>query len=263
MAIVVEDGSTEFTPYSETKSVRLCSVHLHLAETVSDKALPSPYRTNLCREQLGTVPRASRHLTLESSNFTSAFIVYQPRVLGSPESTLLESPGSGRPRESPTSKPFQNHCSVQIRSYNYFVHFGFQKVSESRGAVIPGFDPKKDDNEHYCYPHVKLGKVKLDKPKLEGSGSDTEEFKMLPRHARIQRMAYNSKFEVGVQAHAPKEVRSDKFKTGNEELLDREILKEDDREIVIERMPAMVKTNRRREKDTKDCEPSHEDCFPH
>ncbi|RDY08161.1 DNA-directed RNA polymerases IV and V subunit 2, partial [Mucuna pruriens] len=105
--------------------------------------------------------------------------------------------------------------------------------------------PKKDDNKHYRHARVKLSKVKLDEPKFRGSGSNAEEFKMLPRHTRIQRMAYNSKTEVGIEARDPKKVRSDKFKIGKEKLLDREILKEDDREIIIKRMLAMVKTGRR------------------
>ncbi|RDX61367.1 pol, partial [Mucuna pruriens] len=55
MTIVVEDGVTESKPYSEAELVRLCSVRLHLAKTVSDKTLPSPYRTSLCRERVGTL----------------------------------------------------------------------------------------------------------------------------------------------------------------------------------------------------------------
>ncbi|RDY03770.1 hypothetical protein CR513_12612, partial [Mucuna pruriens] len=46
-------------------SVRLCSVRLHLAKTVSDKALSSPYRTSLYQEQLGTKPRFSHKVTIE------------------------------------------------------------------------------------------------------------------------------------------------------------------------------------------------------
>ncbi|RDX80345.1 DNA-directed RNA polymerases IV and V subunit 2, partial [Mucuna pruriens] len=98
-------------------------------------------------------------------------------------------------------------------------------MTKSLGVVTLDFALyEKDDNEHYRYAHVKLSK----------------------------RVAYNSKTEVGVQAHAPKEVRSDKFKTGKEDLLDREFLKEDDREIIIKRMPAMVKNGRCRVKDARD-----------
>ncbi|RDX74600.1 hypothetical protein CR513_45637, partial [Mucuna pruriens] len=72
MVIVVEDGVTKSRPCSETESIRLCSVRLHLVETVSDKAcrvhiepvsaeivsdkaLPSPYQTSLYRERVGTL----------------------------------------------------------------------------------------------------------------------------------------------------------------------------------------------------------------
>lgn len=43
--------------------------------------------------------------------------------------------------------------------------------------------------------------------------------------------------------YVPKKVRSDKFKTGKEEFLDREIMKEDEREIIIGRLPVMVKSD--------------------
>ncbi|RDY03256.1 DNA-directed RNA polymerases IV and V subunit 2, partial [Mucuna pruriens] len=74
---------------------------------------------------------------------------------------------------------------------------------------------------------------------------------MPPRHTRTQKMAGNSKTEVGIQVHALKKVRRDKFKTGKEELLCRKILKEDDREITIERMPVTVKIDQCRMKNTR------------
>ncbi|RDX72968.1 hypothetical protein CR513_47478, partial [Mucuna pruriens] len=78
------------------------------------------------------------------------------------------------------------------------------------------FQPsKKGDNEHYHYARVKLDE-------------------MLPSHTRTWKIASNSKTKVGMQAHASK-------KTEKEEFLDREILKEDDKEIIIRRMPVMVK----------------------
>ncbi|RDX94459.1 hypothetical protein CR513_23155, partial [Mucuna pruriens] len=61
MAIVVEDGSIEFTPcVSEIELVRLCSVRLHLAKTVSDKAQSSISNLSL--------PRATRHLAESKSS---------------------------------------------------------------------------------------------------------------------------------------------------------------------------------------------------
>ena len=38
-------------------------------------------------------------------------------------------------------------------------------------------------------------------------------------------------------------VRSDKFKTGKEQYLDRDIVKEDTREIIVGRLPIMVKSD--------------------
>ncbi|KAL3023286.1 hypothetical protein AAZX31_04G059400 [Glycine max] len=138
--------------------------------------------------------------------------------------------------------------SHQINSFNHFVAIGLQNTFDSFGdlVVTPGFDPsKKGENEHFRYASVKFGKVKLDKPMFWGGEGNAQEFKMLPRHARIQRMTYASKvkIQVKVQVYVPKKVRSDKFKTGKEEFLDREIMKEDEREIIIGRLPVMVKSD--------------------
>ncbi|XP_027355281.1 DNA-directed RNA polymerases IV and V subunit 2 [Abrus precatorius] len=158
--------------------------------------------------------------------------------------------------------------SHQINSYNYFISTGLQSSFDSFGDLIvtPGFDPsKKGDNEHYRYASVKFGKVTLDKPKFWGGEGNAQEFKMLPRHARLQRMTYSSKMKINVQVqvYVPKKVRSDKFKTGKEEYLDREVLKEDNREIIIGRLPVMVKSDlcwmKGAEKD--DCEFDHGGYF--
>ncbi|RDX72987.1 hypothetical protein CR513_47460, partial [Mucuna pruriens] len=55
MAIVMEDGVTVSRPCSGTKSVRLYSIRLNLTKTLLDKDLPSPYRTSLYRERVGTL----------------------------------------------------------------------------------------------------------------------------------------------------------------------------------------------------------------
>lgn len=97
--------------------------------------------------------------------------------------------------------------SHQINSYNYFVDFGLQKTFDSFGDVVvtPGFDPsKKGDNEHYRYASVNFGKVKLDKPKFWGGEGNGQEFKMLPRHARLQRMTYASKIKIQVKVQVRK-----------------------------------------------------------
>ena len=92
--------------------------------------------------------------------------------------------------------------SHQINSFNHFVAIGLQNTFDSFGdlVVTPGFDPsKKGENEHFRYASVKFGKVKLDKPMFWGGEGNAQEFKMLPRHARIQRMTYASKVKIQVK----------------------------------------------------------------
>ncbi|BAT78093.1 hypothetical protein VIGAN_02073300, partial [Vigna angularis var. angularis] len=157
--------------------------------------------------------------------------------------------------------------SHQINSYNHYVNVGLQRTFDGFGdlVVTPGFDPsKKGDNEHYRYASIKFGKVKLDKPMVWGGELNNQELKMLPRHARLQRMTYASKMKilVKVQVYVPKKIRSDKFKTGKEEFLDKEILTEDESEIIIGKLPVMVKSDlcwMKGEKD--DCEFDHGGYF--
>lgn len=63
--------------------------------------------------------------------------------------------------------------------------------------------------------------------------------------------------------YVPRKVRSDKFKTGKEEFLDREILKEDEREIIIGRLPVMVKSDLcwMNDAEKEDCEFDHGGYF--
>jgi DNA-directed RNA polymerase-4/5 subunit 2 len=92
--------------------------------------------------------------------------------------------------------------SHQINSYNQFISSGLQEAFNSFGdlTVTPGFDPsKKGDNEHYRYATVKFGNVTLERPKFWCGEGNAQELKMLPRHARLQRMTYASKMKVDVQ----------------------------------------------------------------
>lgn len=91
--------------------------------------------------------------------------------------------------------------SHQISSFNQFVTSGLQNTFNSFGdlTVTPGFDPsKKGDSEHYRYATVKFGNVTLDRPKFWCGENNAQELKMLPRHARLQRMTYASKMKVNV-----------------------------------------------------------------
>lgn len=90
--------------------------------------------------------------------------------------------------------------SHQINSYNEFINSGLQKVFDSFGELIiePGYDPSKKGEGDWRYASVKFGKVTLDQPTFWGGEGNVKEFKMLPRHARLQRMTYSSKIKVEV-----------------------------------------------------------------
>ncbi|KAL1337621.1 hypothetical protein HN51_032332 [Arachis hypogaea] len=138
--------------------------------------------------------------------------------------------------------------SHQINSFNQFIATGVQSAFDSFGDLIvePGYDPskKRDENDFYRHAAVKFGKVTLERPKFY-AGEGHGDFKMLPRHARLQRMTYSSqiKVEIQVQVYVPQMVRSDKFKTGQEQYLEQKTLKEESREIIIGRLPIMVKSD--------------------
>lgn len=61
----------------------------------------------------------------------------------------------------------------------------------------------------------------------------------------------------------PHKVRSDKFKTGKEDYIDREIIKEDKREIIIGRLPVMVMSDLcwMKEAEKGDCDFDHGGYF--
>lgn len=91
--------------------------------------------------------------------------------------------------------------SHQINSYNEFISNGLQNVFESFGELIiePGYDPSKKGEGDWRYASVRFGKVTLDQPTFWGGEGNVKEFKMLPRHARLQRMTYSSKIKVEVR----------------------------------------------------------------
>ncbi|EEF46877.1 DNA-directed RNA polymerase subunit, putative [Ricinus communis] len=134
--------------------------------------------------------------------------------------------------------------SHQINSYNDFINNGIQKAFDSFGELVvePGYDPSKKGENEWRYASVKFGKVALEKPTF-WSGAD--EHKMLPRHARLQNMTYSSKMKVNVsvEVYTRKVVRSDKFKTGKDQYVDKEVLNTDNRNITIGSLPVMVKSD--------------------
>ncbi|GLU01242.1 hypothetical protein SLE2022_185550 [Rubroshorea leprosula] len=157
--------------------------------------------------------------------------------------------------------------SHQINSYNDFIKNGLQKVFDSFGTIIiePGHDPsKKGDSGELRYASVTFGRVSLDRPTIfTASGAGDQ--KLLPRHARLQNMTYSSRMKVNVtfQVYTKRLVRSDKFKTGQEQFLQDDIVYEDVREIIIGSIPVMVRSELcwMNEAEKDDCDFDHGGYF--
>lgn len=139
--------------------------------------------------------------------------------------------------------------SHQINSYNDFINYGIQRVFDSVGEihVEPGYDPSKRGDGDWKHASVKFGKVTLERPKFwagEKFSADggKEYLDLWPRHARLQNMTYSARImvETHVQVYTKKLVRSDKFKTGVDQFVDKECEVEDKRDVLIGRIPVMV-----------------------
>lgn len=149
---------------------------------------------------------------------------------------------------------FKQHglISHQINSYNNFVRNGIQKVFDAIGEITvnPGYDPSKKGDGEWRYASVRFGKVELERPmfwtgeKFHADGGD-DFIKLLPRHARLQNMTYSArlKVETHLQIYSQEKVRSDKFKTGKSEYVDKKILKDDTTDVIVGRIPVMVKSD--------------------
>ncbi|KAJ8751808.1 hypothetical protein K2173_025998 [Erythroxylum novogranatense] len=133
--------------------------------------------------------------------------------------------------------------SHQINSYNDFINNGLQRVFDSFGelTVHPSFDPSRKGENGWRYASVKFGNVTLDRPSFWG-GTENSEHKMLPRYARLQNMTYSARMKLNVtlQIFTPRLSGSDKFKTGKEQFLEKDILSTESRDIIIGRIPVMV-----------------------
>ncbi|KAM3397289.1 DNA-directed RNA polymerases IV and V subunit 2 [Capsicum galapagoense] len=137
----------------------------------------------------------------------------------------------------------------QISSYNDFIKNGIQRVFDSVGEihVEPSYDPSKKGEGYWKHASVKFGKVTLDRPKFWAGekfavDGDKEYLDLWPRHARLQNMTYSARMmvETRVQVYTEKLVRSDKFKTGVEQFVDKECVMEDKRDVLTGRIPVMV-----------------------
>ncbi|PRQ32066.1 putative DNA-directed RNA polymerase [Rosa chinensis] len=83
-----------------------------------------------------------------------------------------------------------------------------------------------------------------------GSAMNDREYYMLPRHAWLQNMTYSAK------------IKSEKFKTGEEQCLDKQIVTTESRDVFIGKLPVMVKSDLCWLKDERaDCEFDHGGYF--
>ncbi|KAJ4958066.1 hypothetical protein NE237_025177 [Protea cynaroides] len=152
------------------------------------------------------------------------------------------------------SKLFFNEyglISHQIYSYNEFVEHGIQKVFDSVGEITvePGFDPSKKGKGQgdWRYASVTFGKVTFDKPMFWTGGSSADDkklLKLMPWHARLQNMTYSGRLKVNikVQVYTQKLMKSDKFKTGIEQFIEKDVQCEEERDVVVGRIPVMVQS---------------------
>ncbi|GMH08007.1 hypothetical protein Nepgr_009847 [Nepenthes gracilis] len=142
--------------------------------------------------------------------------------------------------------------SHQINSYNDFVKSGIQKVFDSIGEinVEPGYDPSKKGDGEWKHACIRFGEVTLQRPKFwtgekfHADGGE-QSLNLLPRHARLQNMTYSARMKVKthLQVYTQKMVRSDKFKTGKEQYLHKEIVSNTESDVLVGRIPVMVKSD--------------------
>ncbi|XP_060204424.1 DNA-directed RNA polymerases IV and V subunit 2 [Lycium barbarum] len=162
--------------------------------------------------------------------------------------------------------------SHQINSYNDFINYGIQRVFASVGEihVEPGYDPSKRGEGDWKHASIKFGKVSLERPKFWAGekfsvDGGKEYLDLWPRHALLQNMTYSARImvETHVQVYTKKLVRSDKFKTGVERFVDKELEMEDKRDVLVGRIPVMVNSELcwMNGADKPDCEFDHGGYF--
>ncbi|KAK1309569.1 DNA-directed RNA polymerase D subunit 2a [Acorus calamus] len=158
--------------------------------------------------------------------------------------------------------------SHQINSYNEFVSKGIQALFDSLGEIVvePGYDPSKKSEIGWRHASFKFGKVTLEEPSFWGGGGDKPRSdKLFPRHARLQNLTYAArmKVEVTLQVFTVEIMKSDKYKSskgesskgessksesgkaeyGKTEFVNKKVLVEEKRDVVVGRLPVMVKSN--------------------
>uniref|UniRef100_A0A803LYS4 DNA-directed RNA polymerase subunit beta n=1 Tax=Chenopodium quinoa TaxID=63459 RepID=A0A803LYS4_CHEQI len=153
-----------------------------------------------------------------------------------------------------SSSFFKQHglISHQINSCNSFVREGIKRVFDNIGEITvnPGYDSSKKGEGGWRYASVRFGKFELERPmfwtgeKFQADGGK-DFIMLLPRHARLQKMTYSArlKVETHLQIYTQEKVISDKFKTGKSEYIDRTILHDETTDVIIGRIPVMVKSD--------------------
>ncbi|KAI3955226.1 hypothetical protein MKW98_020859 [Papaver atlanticum] len=141
----------------------------------------------------------------------------------------------------------------QIESYNQFVKHGIQKLFDSIPVieVEPNYDPSKKGQGEWKHANVTFGKVMLDKPmfwtgeKFTKDDNKEQYLKLLPKHARLQNMTYSARMRVCVklEVYTQTSMKTDKFKSGEEQVVQKQVISEEERDVVIGRIPVMVKSN--------------------
>ncbi|KAK4792030.1 hypothetical protein SAY86_022465 [Trapa natans] len=147
---------------------------------------------------------------------------------------------------------FENYglISHQINSFNDFIKHGIQDTFDSfeELKIEPGYDPSRKTEAGWRCARVRFEKVTLDRPQFWAGEKLAESGKtylnLLPRHARLQNTTYSARMKVTVffQVYTERMVSSDKFKTGKSQHLIEEVLREERKEVMVGRMPIMVKS---------------------
>ncbi|KAK6116875.1 hypothetical protein DH2020_049366 [Rehmannia glutinosa] len=138
---------------------------------------------------------------------------------------------------------------------------GLDEVFDSVGEITvePSFDPSKKGDGDWRYASLKFGKVTLEHPtffageKFSSVDGFQEHLKLSPRYARLQNMTYSSRIKVETHLqnvcddHVLKDYRfttkglsrSDKFKTGVENFVDKTVLNDYHSDVIFGRLPVM------------------------
>ncbi|KAJ6749225.1 DNA-DIRECTED RNA polymerase D SUBUNIT 2B-RELATED [Salix purpurea] len=103
-----------------------------------------------------------------------------------------------------------------------------KRVFDSFGGVDvePGYDTSKQKEGEWRRASLRLGKVTLNRPSFWGGTSSDAEHNMFPSHARLQNMTYSvrMKIHVNVQVYTQTVGRSDKFKTGIDKVVQKNVV---------------------------------------